>query len=226
MGNFSSERSYDRTRILEAASRARSKKRYRKAAALYRRVLAVEPRNLELHARLAPLLAATGQGFDAWQSFCSCAEVAAAEKRLDQAAAIYREAARCLPREREAWERLAATERQRGRSREAVDALREGHLRLRGGRRRAEAIHLLRRAREIEPWDPTVALPLTRLLARSGQEAEAQLLLEQLAGRVQGSDLRRVRGIQWRIAPTLPNTWRWLRATLSGGRADARSMHA
>ena len=72
MGIFSSEPDYDRTRILEAASRARARKRYRKAVTLYRRVLAVEPANLELHARLAPLLAVTGRHFDAWTSFEAC----------------------------------------------------------------------------------------------------------------------------------------------------------
>ena len=224
MGIFSSEPTYDRSRLLEAAGRARAKKRYRKAVALYRRVLTVEPRNVELHVRLAPLLAATGRSFDAWLSFQSCAEVATAEKRLDQAAAIYREAARCLPRELGAWERLAATERARGRNREALDGLLEGHRHFRGRRRRAEAIYLLRQAREIEPWNPGVVLPLTRLLARSDQQSEAQLLLEQLAERASGSDLRRIRGAQWRIAPTLLNTWRWLRAALSGGSRDA--IHA
>lgn len=206
--------------------RARARKRYRRATALYRRVLAVEPANVELHARLAPLLVATRRPFDAWLSYRFCAEAAAADNRLEQAAAIYREAARRLRRELAAWECLAATERSRGRDREALAALREARRHFRGRRRRCEAIYLLRRAREIEPWEPGIVLDLSRLLARSDQESEAQLLLDSLADRSGGAELRRVRATQWRISPTLRNTWRWLRA-LAGGEPDGkRRMHA
>jgi tetratricopeptide (TPR) repeat protein len=225
VGIFSSDTSYDRSRLLEAAARARGKKRYRKAVMLYRRVLAVEPANAELHMRLAPLLAATRCPFDAWISFRTCAETAAAESRFEQAAAIYREATRCLPRKLEAWERLAAMERRRGREREALEALKEGSQRLRGRRTRAEAIYLLRRAREIDPGDVAVALDLARMLASTRQEGEARLLLERLADRARGSELRRVRGAQWRMSPSLANSWRWMRAALSGSE-EGHGQHA
>jgi tetratricopeptide (TPR) repeat protein len=215
LGTFEGEPGYDRSRVLDAASRARSRKRYRKAAALYRRVLAVEPSNLELHARLAPLLAATGQRFDAWLSFQLCARSALADKHLEQAAAIYRDATRCLPREIGAWLKLARVERQRGRKREAFEVLLEGRQQFRSRGRRAEAIALLRKALELERSSVSVALDLTRLLACSDQESEALLLLERLADRSQGVDLRRILGAQWRIAPTVTNSWRWLRAGVS-----------
>ena len=226
MGIFSAEPDYDRSRILEGASRARARKRYRRATALYRRVLALEPANVELHARLAPLLAATGQHFDAWVSFRTCASAAAVEQRLDQAAAIYREAARCLPHELAAWEMLAETEQRRGRDHEAHEALLEASQQFRGRKRRPEAIHLLRRALEIEPWSPKVVLDLAHLLARSHQESEAQILLERLAGKSRGTELRCVRAAQWRIAPTLLNTWRWLRAATRSDSGDGQSLHA
>ncbi len=217
MGIFASDLDYDRNRILEAASRARSRKRYRKATALYRRVLALEPSNVELHARLAPLLAATGQRFDAWASFQVCARTALAEKRLERAAAVYREATRCLPRELAAWLKLARVERQRSREREAFETLLEGRQQFRARCCRPEAIALLRRALAIDRSSVPVVLDLSRLLACSDQESEAQLLLERLADRSQGVDLRRVRGAQWRIAPTLTNTWRWLHAAATSG---------
>ena len=69
MGLLGRQRGFDRGRILAAAARARLKKRRRKAIALYRWVLAVEARNPDLHEKLAPLLAETGQEFDAWISF-------------------------------------------------------------------------------------------------------------------------------------------------------------
>ena len=218
MGIFSNAPDYDRTRILEAASRARARKRYRKATALYRRVLAVEPNNMELHARLAPLLAATGRRFDAWTSFEACGRAAIAEKRIEQAAAIYRDATRCLPRKFQAWEMLARVERLRAREPQALDALLEGRRQFRRRGHRPEAIALLRCALDLAEWNLEVILDLARLLARSDQESEARLLLEGLAQRSGGTSLRRVRGAQWRIAPTLVNTWRWIHAALTAGR--------
>jgi hypothetical protein len=51
--------------ILEQAARARSRRQWRRAIALYRQVLTFEPNSVEIHERLAPLLAATRQEFDA-----------------------------------------------------------------------------------------------------------------------------------------------------------------
>lgn len=230
MGIFSNESTYDRARILEAASRARARKRYRKATALYRRVLAMEPGNLELHARLAPLLAATRQPFDSWVSFETCGRGALSEKRLEQAVNIYREAARCLPLEIRAWQSLAGIERQRGHDREAADALVEGRKHFRRRRHRPEAIALLRRALEIDPARSELVLDLARLLSRSHQESEAHMLLHRLAGQSSGVALRKVRAAQWRIAPTLVNSWRWIHAACTAGREPdtqrPRSVHA
>jgi tetratricopeptide (TPR) repeat protein len=227
LGIFSHDSGYDRTRILEAASRARARKRYRKAIALYRRVLAVEPANLELHVRLAPLLAVTGRHFDAWTSFDACGRAAIADKRFEQAINVYREAARCMPREIRAWQEIARIERQRGRSPQAGEALLEGRQQFRKRRVRPEAISLLRQALEIDPSSSDIVLDLARLLARSDQESEAQLLLDRLAQRSEGANLRRVRSAQWRISPTLVNTWRLLHATItSGSEAPKQRIHA
>ncbi len=228
MGIFSNTPDYDRTRILEAASRACARARHRKASALYRRVLSVEPNNMELHARLAPLLAATGRRFDAWTSFEASGRAAIAENKIEQAAGIYREAVRCLPREFHAWQMLARVEQLRGREQQALDALLEGRRQFRRRSRRPQAIALLRRALEIAEWNLDVILDLARLLARSDQESEARLLLERLAERSRGTSLRRVRGAQWRITPTLVNSWRWIHAALTAGRDthDPHGIHA
>ncbi len=205
-------RPYDRARILEAAARARVRNRRRQAIALFRRVLAVEPDNVDLHAKLAPLLARTGQHFDAWQSFQRVARTHLREKRADRALAVYREASEHLPRQPEAWLAVAALERKRGRPDAAVAALCAGRRHFRGRRRRAEAIHLLRRAAELDPANVAVALDLSRLLSRSGQRDEATLRLRRLEERCEGRERRRVLGAHWRLEPSLMGTWRWLRA--------------
>ena len=148
------------------------------------------------------------------------------EKRLERAAAVYREAARCLPRQIEAWEKLARVEQRRGRKPEALEALLEGRLRFRGRRRRAKAISLLRLACELAPANLAITLDLTQVLARTSQESEALLLLDRLADCAGGRDLRRIRGAQWRIAPTLVNTWRWLRSACSPAKAPGLRLTA
>ena len=224
MGIFSVQPADDRARILSAASRARAERRLRKATALYRRVLAAEPDNLELHARLAPLLAARGLEFDAWTSFNRCAQAALRDGELERAAAVYRETARCLPHRVEAWEKLARIERKRGREESALEILLEARHPSRGRRWRAEAIAFLRRTRSIEPNNLDVLLDLCRLLACTDQDCEAQLLLERAARRATGSTLQRIRWAQWRIAPTLAATCLWLRAAFGSNRDGARDL--
>jgi len=211
MGWFERTKHYDRSRILEEATRARSKKQWKKAIALYRRVLAVERHNAELHAKIAPLLAETGQRFDAWLSFRIAAQACLREGRGEQALAVYREAARCLPREIEVWQSIAQLQAKRGKKREAVEALIEGASQFGSRRQRPQAIHLLRRADEIERWDFEAVFELARLLGKSDQIEEARRLLEGLEERY-SDRLRRLYAAQFQLEGDLRYAWRWLRA--------------
>ena len=217
-GFFGRVRRFDRNRILEAAARARLRRRRRRAIQLYRWVLAVEPRNIELHAVLAPLLAETGQYFDAWISYRTVARACQRRGEVEKALAVYREAARYMPRELQAWNAIAALEHRSGRTREAIDTLVEGARHFRSRWRRPQAILLLRRARELDSWNFETVLELARLLSGSEQAEEAWLLLQGLAVRSEGEALRRVRGAQFCIAPGLRQAWLWLRAVVHSER--------
>ena len=206
---------YDRTRILEAAARARAHKRRRRAIALYRRVLAVERNNPELYARLAPLLAETGQRFDAWLSFQATARACLRQGLLEEALLVYRHASGYLPREHRVWQEIARIERRRGREREAAQALLEGSRQLHSRRLRPAAIHLLRQARLLAPWDFAICFELARVLAKSWQLAEARMILEGLARTARGARLRRVRGALLRLDADIRNVWLWLVALVS-----------
>ena len=226
MSLFRRHVNYDRKRLLAEAERARAQGRRRRAIALYRRVLAVEPRNPQLNGRIAPLLAQTRQHFDAWQSFRRAAEAHMSSSRAGEALALYREAARCLPRQVEAWQCVAEIERRHGRLKQARKNLLQGSRQLQSRRHRPEAIALLRAAREIEPWHADTVLELARLLGRSRQTPEAQWLLAELAKRSSDRQLQRVRGLQWRIEPSLRHTWHWLRATVAAARSTRHPVHA
>lgn len=202
---------YDRARILDAAARARARKKRSRAIALYREVLFVEPRNSELHAKLAPLLAETGQDFDAWQSFRSVARASLREGHAEKALAVYREAAHHLPQEVQAWEAAARLLHKAGRRSDAIETLLEASRKFRAHRRRPQAVHLLRRARELDAWHFEVVRDLAKLLAASRQRTEALRLLEGLADHTVGTRLRQVRAAQFRLSPGPGAFWRWLR---------------
>jgi len=219
---------YDRKWLLAEAEKARIRGRRHRAISFYRRILAAEPHDSNLHARVAPLLAATGKHFDAWQSYRQAAQVQLKNKSREEALALYREATKTLPLQIEAWQWVAKLELGRGRADCALSALLEGRAKFRSRRRRPEAIALLREARNIEAWRVDIVLDLVRLLRRSGQSPEAQWILGQLADRTEGRDLRIVRGAQWRIEPSLKHSWYWIRAALarqrsSGSRIPARN---
>ncbi len=217
MGIFSRQHPYDRGRILQAAAHAQEKKRRWKAISLYRQVLAVETGNAQIHTRLATLLAEKKQHFDAWQSYRLAAGAMLKEGNVQGALSAFREAVRQLPRELDAWVQLARVERKEGQARHAKQTLLRAAHQFRGDQPRA--IYLLRRAREIEPWDIDTVISLAKLLARRRQRDEAVLLLDQLASRVQGKELTRARSAQWRILKSLGNTWLWLKAALGDGNA-------
>ena len=206
--------SYDRSKLLEEATRAAAGKRIGRAIAYYRWVIAIEPNNADLHLKLAPLLASRRQAFDAWQSFQSAARACLRNGQPDRALSIYRQAASALPREVEVWQAIARIQHRSGRPRDAVEALLEGSRALRRRRLRPRAIHLLRLAREIDPWNFEAVRELARLLARSQQREEARILLRGLSRRCGGGRLRRVRAQQVRLSPTPAHLWRFLSASL------------
>jgi thioredoxin-like negative regulator of GroEL len=204
---------YDRAAILDAAARSRAREKRTRAVELYRWVLAVEPQNVELHAKLAPLLAQTGDLFDAWCSFRSVARTYLRAGHAEKALAVYKDATLYLPRESEAWLAVARLQYKAGDSRHAVETLLEGSRNFNTRWLRPQAIHLLRRAREVDEWNFEVVSELAQLLALHDQRREAQLLLDGLSPRSDGDRLRRVRALQLRVSPTPKGVWRWLSHT-------------
>lgn len=225
MGWLAKGSEYDRARILDAAARARSRRKRARAIRLYRWVLAFEPQNPDLHQKLAPLLAETGQTFDAWQSFRAVARARLREGQLDQALAIYREAALYLPQEIQAWQAVARLQHRAGRPREALESLLEGSRNFRTRWLRPQAVALLRRARDIDAWDFEIVLELGKLLAADEQGHEASMLFDGLVERSRGERLRRVRAAQLRHHPRPGTFWRWLAAALDRSAAETEIVH-
>lgn len=215
---FGGKKGYDRARILADARRAVAKRAHTRAIALYEQVRAVEPRNTDVLRKLAAQRARAGQRAEAWRDCRAAAESLATRGFVDQAIGVYREFATHLPDEVAVWHALAELELARKRRPDAVGVLLEGRRRFRRRRRRAEALSLLRRAREIEPTHFEAGFDLAGLLARDGAAGPARRILEGLVPHVRTRrDRRRLRARLFRLRPTPQAGWRWLVAFVGGG---------
>jgi tetratricopeptide (TPR) repeat protein len=214
-GLFGRKRRYDRSRLLADAATAQRKGKLRKAAGCYREILAVEPGNVDIERKLAPLLAKTGQRADAWASYRRSAQGLAQHGFVDRAIGVYREAAQHLPREGALWLALAELELKRGRRADAVEALTQGARALRSRKERPQALRLLERAHELDPGAFEVGFELAGRLAQAGKRERALALLDALAVNRNGRLLRRVRGRQAYLAPGPRNAWRWIQTLAS-----------
>ena len=215
--------------LLGEANRARHRREDRRAIELYRRILLEEPRHVGAALRVAPLLARQGEVFGAWQLYRMAATELYRARRVDASLAALRDACRCIPHEYDAWRLRAELEQRLGRDDDAYDTLLEGAQRFDRPQGAMQAIALLTRARAIEPRDTEVAFDLARLYARTGMIDSALELLAALAPCVRGRELRRVRGLQWRITLSLYHAWHWMRAVaqqLGGGGDAALAEHA
>lgn len=198
--------------LLTEAHRARNKGQAQAAIRLYRRILVENPKNLEVALRVAPMLAFAGEDFEAWQLYRRVAMEYAREKQYTECLAVYREACRFVPFEFEAWRLCAELQLKLKRPEGAFETLIEGRLRFGRSNTRAQAIALLSRAREIEPWDDDLLLDLAELYAAHDQSDLALELLSTLACRVEGAKLRRVRALQLRLTLSIRYLLLWLRA--------------
>jgi tetratricopeptide (TPR) repeat protein len=211
-------RSYDRARVLAQATRAVRKRRPARALGFYRQILAHEPNNPDLHRRVAPLLARTGRRDEAWASYQKAGEALVRQGFLEQAIGMYREACDRLPRSPEVWIAVADLEVERGRPRDAIEALLRGRRRFRSRAARAQAMQLLRHARKIDARDFDVTFDLAGLTARAGRRDQARRMLDELVPGCSRAQLRRLRARQLAIAPGLRPAWLWLRAFVGAER--------
>lgn len=211
------EKPFDRAKTLEAASKAKAKGNLKKAIAAYREVLARKADDLDVHLKLAPLLAETKQLGDAWTSFQLAGEGFSRKGFADKAASVYRQASQLFPREVEVWERISDLCLQRERKAEATKTLVEAAGKhFRKAAHRAGAIRLLRKASEIEPESAKLAVKLAHLLRLDGHRDESRDILERFVDVAPKEELRAIRRELFLLSKTPASLWRWVRATLVG----------
>jgi len=203
---------FNRTEVLAAADVARARGRRKAAIVGYRRLLEANPLDLTVHAKIAPLLAASGDREAALTSFRTAADGQAKAGFHERALSLFIQAAEHYPDEEPLWPEIARLHLQRGRRAEAVAVLTEGGWRLYLARQYGIAERVLKLALQFEPYDADATAILARAVRRAGRRDEAVALLVGLAGRVQGRRLSAVRGLAFRLHPTAGHLWAWLRA--------------
>jgi len=206
----------DRDELVAAADRARIRGRTRKAIAGYRKALQLAPGDAAVHARIAPLLARAGRREEALASFRAAAAAQVRAGFDDRGLSLLVQAADAFPDEVGLWEEIARMHLARSRRADAFAALLAGGRRLDGLRAFERARLVLRRALEIEPWQPEATRLLARALAKGRRRVEALELLDGLDARARGTARRRARWMAFRISPTPRRLWRSIQAARGG----------
>jgi tetratricopeptide (TPR) repeat protein len=209
---FKRQESYSRAEKLERAARARGRGRKGRAIAEYKKVLSLDPGDLDVHSRIAPLLAGKKLFDEAWASFETAADGFYARGFTTRAMGVYRQAARAIPGNTAPWEAVVRLQMEKGLKPDAINTLIEASTRFKGRKQRAGRIKLLRLAFDLAPWRHDVTYDLAATLVRGGCRKEALELFTGLADRLTGRELSRVRGTMLRRFPTPGAAWRWLRA--------------
>ena len=215
MGWFSRRNDYDRKHLLRDAREAQRRGKHKQTVSLLRRILVVEPNNVEIHALIAPSLAERGLEFSAWESYVRTATALLRDGKKQLALDFYQDATRRMPRHYEAWISRCAMERSMGRTDEAKRSIADALPHFRRRAARYPLISLLRRLMELDPNDRSALLELAAILSKSGQKEEALMLLASLAKASNGPFLRKVRRTQWNVTPSLTHSWLWLRSRMA-----------
>ncbi|MCP3102441.1 hypothetical protein LZ198_26565 [Myxococcus sp. K15C18031901] len=204
---------YDRTQVLEAAEKARGRRRIGKAIAEYKKILAVDPDDAHVNSRVAPLFFKKGLEDEAAQAFARAARVFAEKGFADKALAMYVQAASHFPLDTKLWSQAASLSVERGRRGDGVKYLMQGasHLAREKGYRQ-QAVVLLERALELDPHLLSATIALARVFGQMGRKKEGLARLEGLADQLDGAALKQLRAAQFRLAPSPARFWRWLTA--------------
>ena len=125
MGLFSRRDQYDRTRLLREARKELRKAKFKRALPPLRSIMAREPDNPELHALIAPALAARRHGFEAWESYQTAIRALYKHGKKEAALELHTDATRRLPHIIETWVRRAELERELNRRDDAEVRLHE-----------------------------------------------------------------------------------------------------
>lgn len=210
---FKAAPSYDRGAILREAEEYRSRGRIRKAVREYERVLAVDPGDVDVHAKVAPLYIRTGRKDKAKASLRRV--IARYEKQgfVDKAIAMLRLALKLDRRDLAARVRLADLYLGTALPASALRLLEKGRRAFRGKGCLRQALAIEDKILSIAPDDFRARISKATLLAKAGRGREARDLLwgieSQCARNGNRKCWRKTRWLLSRHAPCASTAWGW-----------------
>ncbi len=205
--------SYDRGAILREAENHRSRGSIRKAIREYERVLAVDPQDAEVHAKVASLYIRTGRADKAKASLRRV--IAHYEKQgfVDKAIAMLRLALKVDRRDLAARVHLADLYLGKALPASALRLLERGRRTFRGKRFLRQALAVEEKILSIAPDDFRAQISKAGLLAKAGRGCEARDLLwrieSQCARKRNRTRWRKTRWMLTRHAPSVSTAWGW-----------------
>jgi tetratricopeptide (TPR) repeat protein len=181
----------------------------------YREVLKVEPDNVELHAKLAPLLVEHGDERAAWDSYIFAGRAYLKDGYPQKALSLFRQAATHFSSVR-VWEQIADIHQQRGHQQDAANALLEGSKQFTSSKVVEHGLRLITRAFRLQPYRTDISLQYASLLATSGRFPQARRLLNELSERVKDDRRARIRiaWLRFRLFPGMTTFSDYLRARI------------
>lgn len=206
--------SYDRGEILRVAEKYRSQRRIRKAIRAYETILSVDPRDIDVHIRIAPLYIRAGRTDQAKSSLRQV--IAWYEKQgfVEKAIASLRLALTVDRRDLPAHLHLADLYQGRGHAGDALKVLVAARKTFRGKRFLNEALAVEEKILVLAPDDYHAQVSLVRLLWKAGKRREALERLRRMeaqwAGRGDKQNWRKTRRLLCRLAPSLSTGWSYL----------------
>jgi pilus assembly protein FimV len=211
---FGGGASYDRSEILRRADAHRSEGRVRKAIREYEKVLAVDPQDIEVHARIAPLYIKAGRKEPAKASLQRVIGHYEKQGFTDKAIAMLRLALSVDPRDLAAHLRLADLHLGKVHAGDALRVLEEARKTFRSRRFLKQAIAVEEKILSFAPDDFRAQASLVRLLWRAGKRREAGERLwrmeSQWALGRNRTHWRKTRWLMYRHAPSLSTGWGWI----------------
>ncbi len=211
MAVFSGAASYDRNEIFHKAEEYRLRGRIRKAIREYERVLAVDPQDIEVHSRVAPLYIKVGRKDSAkaslWRTIAYYEKMGFADKSI----AMLRLALMVDPRDLSAYLRLADLHLDKTHRVDALKVLEEARKAFRRRRFHRQATAVENKILSFAPDDFRAQVSLVRLLWRAGKRREAGERLWRMesewARRRNRKRWRKTRRLMCRHAPSLSTCW-------------------
>jgi len=207
---FGRKKPYKRSELLAEAGKARAKKKFKKAAKCYLKILEQEPENAEVEAKLASALAEAGDTAASWQRYQAAAKRLHGQGFGRKARAVLQEATRYLPAEAELWLWLANAQLQEGHQAEAVSQLVSALPHFKKKKQRDDAIRLCARVLEIDNRRADVAATLSGHLRLCGRKPEAAQLASRYLAIARGKTRRALRWTLFRSQPSPASLWRWV----------------